>query len=506
MLDVLSNLLDGFLIAATPYHLLLVTFGGILGTIVGMLPGLGPATGVAVLLPITFSMGPTAAIITMCGVYYGAMFGGSRSSILINTPGDGAALAATFDGYPMAMKGKAESALAISAIASFIGGVISVVFMVLVATPVARFALKFGAAEYFMLMVAALVMTSSMSKGNMLKGLIATAMGLMISTVGIDSQTGVQRFTFGVLELQTGIDFLVVIIAIYALGEVLKSFKTLKDGTKKAQTDFGKIWITKEEWKKTKWPILRSAPLGFIIGALPGAGGTMASLMAYNNEKNLSKNPDDFGKGEIVGLAAPESANNAASVGALIPMLTLGIPGSGTTAVMMGALLMLGIQPGPLLFSQHPDVAWGLIASMFIGNIILAYINLPMAKLLVRVLAVPPKILYPIVLALAFVGTFAISNSVVDFYILIIFGLIGYVMNKIKIPTAPLILAVIVGNTMEVSFRQTLIISDGNYGAFLDSGVSIGLLAITLVSVLVPMIQTMIKKRKYTAENENVLG
>ncbi len=494
--EVFMNLMEGFAVALTPYHLLLVTFGGVLGTIVGMLPGLGPATGVAVLLPITFTMGPTAAIITMCGVYYGAMFGGSRSSILINTPGDGAALAATFDGYPMAMKGKAESALAISAIASFIGGIISVIFMVFVATPVANFALRFGPAEYFMLMVTALVMTSSMSKGNMLKGVIATAIGLMIATVGIDAQTGVKRFTFGVLELQTGIDFLVIIIAIYALGEVFKSFKTLKDGTKKAQTDFGRIWITKDEWKRSKWPILRSAPLGFLIGALPGAGGTMASLMAYNNEKQMSKNPEEFGKGEIVGLAAPESANNAASVGALIPMLTLGIPGSGTTAVMMGALLMLGIQPGPLLFTQHPDIAWGLIASMFVGNIILAYINLPMAKLLVRVLAVPPKILYPIVLALAFVGTFAISNSVVDFYVLVLFGLVGFIMTKVKIPTAPLILAVIVGSTMEQSFRQTLRLSDGNYTAFFDSGVSLGLLAITLGSILVPFIKKMIENSR----------
>lgn len=496
MSEVFMNLFDGFLVALTPYHLLLVTLGGILGTIVGMLPGLGPATGVAVLLPLTFSMGPTAALITMCGVYYGAMFGGSRSSILINTPGDGAALAATFDGYPMAMKGKAESALAISAIASFIGGMIAVVFMVFIATPVARFALKFGPAEYFMLMVAALVMTSSMSKGNMLKGLIATAMGLMISTVGIDAQSGVRRFTFGVLELQTGIDFLVVIIAVYALGEVFKSFKTLKEGSKKSQTNFKRIWITKEEWKKSKWPILRSAPLGFIIGALPGAGGTMASLMAYNNEKHMSKNPDEFGKGEIVGLAAPESANNAASVGALIPMLTLGIPGSGTTAVMMGALLMLGIQPGPLLFSQHPDIAWGLIASMFIGNMILAVVNIPMAGALVRVLAIPPKVLYPIVLALAFVGTFAIGNSVIDFYLLVIFGVAGFLMAKVKIPTAPLILAVIVGNTMEQSFRQTLRISDGNFTAFFDSGVSLALLVIAVGSIVFPAVKSRLDSMK----------
>ncbi|TCO79325.1 tripartite tricarboxylate transporter permease [Marinisporobacter balticus] len=498
-MDVIANLLNGFMVALQPYHLLMVTIGGILGTIVGMLPGLGPATGVAVLLPITFSMGPTAALITMTGVYYGAMFGGSRSSILINTPGDGAALAATFDGYPMAMKGKAESALAISAIASFIGGTIAAVFMVALATPVARFALKFGPAEYFLLMVAALSMTASMSKNNVLKGFISMILGLMIGTVGIDAQSGIERFTFGVLELQTGIDFLIVIIGIYALGEVFKSYKVINEGTKKAQTKFGKIWITKEEWKKSKWPILRSAPLGFIIGALPGAGGTMASLMAYNNEKQMSKNPEEFGEGAIEGLAAPESANNAASVGALIPMLTLGIPGSGTTAVMMGALLMLGIQPGPLLFTQNPDIAWGLIASMFIGNIILAVINIPLAGILVRVLSIPPKILYPIVLALAFVGTYAISNSVIDFYLLILFGILGYFMTNLKIPTAPMILAAIVGGTMEQSFRQAIKIANGSMNIFYGSTLAICLITITIISIVYPMIKEYIKKEKITA-------
>lgn len=501
MIDVLQNLMNGFGVALQPYHLLLVTLGGILGTIVGMLPGLGPATGVAVLLPLTFSMGPTAALITMTGIYYGAMFGGSRSSILINTPGDGAALAATFDGYPMAKKGKAESALAISAIASFIGGTIAAVFMVMLATPVSKFALKFGPAEYFLLMVAALSMTASMSKGNMLKGFIAMVAGLMIATVGIDAQSGVKRFTMGIMELQTGIDFLIVIIGIYALGEVFNSFRSMHDGTQKAQTKFGKIWITKKEWDKSKWPILRSAPLGFIIGALPGAGGTMASLMAYNNEKQMSKHPEEFGQGAIEGLAAPESANNAASVGALIPMLTLGIPGSGTTAVMMGALLMLGIQPGPLLFTKHPDIAWGLIASMFIGNIILAIVNIPLAGLLVRVLAIPPKVLYPIVLGLSFVGTYAIANSTIDFYLLIIFGLAGYLMKKMNIPTAPLILAVIVGNTMEQSFRQAITISNGSMHIFYKSGLAMGLIAITVVSVVYPLI-----KAQFTKNKETVVG
>jgi len=490
-MDILSSLMDGFSVALQPYHLFLILVGGILGTVIGMLPGLGPATGVAILLPMTFSMGPTASLITMMGVYIGAMFGGSRSSILINTPGDGAALAATFDGYPMAMKGRAEAALAISAIASLIGGTIAAILMTLMAEPVAGLAVKFGPAEYFLLMLAALSMTVSMSKGNMLKGFLSMCIGLAISTVGIDGQSGLQRFTFDVLELQTGIDFLVVIIGIYALGEVFKSFRTLSEGNKKAQTKFKKIWINKEEWQRSKWPILRSAPIGFVIGALPGAGGTMASLMCYNNEKQLSKNKDEFGKGAIEGLAAPESANNSASIGAMIPMLSLGVPGSGTTAVMMGALLMLGIQPGPLLFTQHPDTAWGLIASMFVANIILAVVNIPLAGVLVRLLAIPPKVLYPIVLSLAFVGCYAISASVVDFYILIILGIAGVVMGRANIPTSPMILAAIVGGQMEQSFRQGFRISNQDLGIFMDSGIAKALFLVIVLSVVLPVISAI---------------
>ncbi len=495
-MDSILQLMHGFTVALQPMNIMWVTIGGVLGTIIGMLPGLGPATGVAVLLPLTFSMGPVAALITMGGVYYGAMYGGSRASILLNTPGDGAAVAATFDGYPMTKQGRAEAALAISAIASFIGGVIATVFMVLVSVPVARFAIKFGAAEYFQLYVFALAATASMNKGNRVKGFIAMIIGLMIATIGIDAQSGVKRFTFGILELQSGIDFLIVIIAIFALGEVFKSFKNIREGKANIQKDFGKIWISRKEWKRSVLPILRSAPLGFFIGALPGAGGTMASLMSYNNERQLSKHPEEFGEGAIEGLAAPESANNAASVGAMIPMLTLGIPGSGTTAVMMGALMILGLKPGPLLFQQQPTIIWGLIASMFLGNIILAIVNIPLAGGLVRVLSVPPKILYPIVLGLSFVGAYAISYSVMDFYILLIFGVLGYLMGKAKIPTSPLILAVIVGNNMEQSFRRAFTISDGTLGIFFSSPICIVLFALTIISVGYPLVKSAILAAK----------
>lgn len=494
MSQIFANLWYGFGVSMQPVNLLLVTLGGVLGTIIGMLPGLGPATGVAVLLPMTYAMSPVGAMITMCGVYYGAMYGGSRASILINTPGDGAAIASTFDGYPMAMQGRAEAALAISAIASFIGGMISNIFITFLATPVAMLSLKFGPSEYFLLMFAALAMTASMSKGNVIKGFIGMFFGLAISTVGLDAQSGVERFTFGNLSLQSGIDFLVVIIAMYALGEVYKSYKDISEGKKKMQTKFKRIWITREDWHRSWKAILRSSPLGFIIGALPGAGGTMASLVSYNLEKSLTKHPEEMGKGAIEGLAAPESANNSASVGALIPMLTLGVPGSGTTAVMMGALLMLGLQPGPLLFTQHPDVAWGLIASMFVGNLILAVVNIPLAGALVRVLSIPPKILYPIVMGLAFIGCYAISNRISDFYLLIIFSLVGYFCMKVDIPTAPMILAVIVGNTMEVSFRQALVVSNGSYGFFLSSTTDKVLAVVVAVSILYPILKSSLKR------------
>ncbi|EKO3914707.1 tripartite tricarboxylate transporter permease, partial [Vibrio metschnikovii] len=334
----------------------------------------------------------------------------------------------------------------------------------------------------------------SMSKGNMLKGFFSMAIGLAIATIGIDAQSGLSRFTFGSLELQTGVDFLVVIIGIYALGEVLKSMTTLGDGSKKAQTQFKRIWISKEDWRRSKWPILRSAPVGFIVGALPGAGGTMASLLCYNNEKQLSPNKDEFGKGAIEGLAAPESANNSASIGAMIPMLSLGIPGSGTTAVMMGALLMLGIQPGPLLFTQHPETAWGLIASLFVANIILAFVNIPLAGVLVRMLAIPANVLYPIVLGLAFVGCYAIGNSVVDFYILILLGIVGFIMHKLVIPTAPMILAVIVGSQMEQSFRQAFRISNQEFSIFVQSGITQFLLIVTIFSICWPLINSFRNK------------
>lgn len=371
-----TNVMEGLMVALQPQNILFVILGGFLGTVVGMLPGLGPATAVAVLIPITFGMDPTSALVLMAAIYYGAMYGGSRSSILLNTPGDGSAIAATFDGYPMAKKGRAGEALAMSAISSLIGGITAIAGFILLAKPLASFALEFGPAEYFWLMVFTLSAIVSLSKGAMVKGFISMCIGLLLSTVGVDLQSGVHRFTFGIPQLSEGIDFLVIIIGVYAVAEVLYNYLTIDRPFGKDKKNVGRIWFTKDQWKKSKWPILRSGPLGFLIGVLPGAGGSIASMLTYSTEKQLSKNPDEFGKGAIQGVAAPESANNAASVGAFIPLLTMGIPGSGTTAVILGALIMLGLQPGPLLFQNSPDMVWTLVNSMFIGNIFLVIMNI----------------------------------------------------------------------------------------------------------------------------------
>ena len=471
----MNNFLEGLMTSLEPMNIVWVIVGGFLGTIVGMLPGLGPATAVAVLIPITFGMEPISAIILMAAIYYGAMYGGSRSSILLNTPGDGSAIAATFDGYPMAQKGQAGEAMAISAVASFIGGIMAVIGFIFLAEPLANFALKFGPAEYFLLMLLTLSAIVSLSIGKMIKGFLAMSLGLLLSTVGIDTQTGVYRFTMGIPHFSEGIDFLIVIIGVYAIGEVLYNFLTI-DHLKKEKKKVGKIWFSKEQWRRSKWPILRSGPLGFIIGVLPGAGGSIASMISYSTEKQMSKKSDEFGKGAVEGLAAPESANNAASVGAMIPLLTMGIPGSGTTAVMLGALIMLGIKPGPLLFENDPTTVWSLINSMFIGNIALVIINILLVGVLVKILDTPAKVLYPIIVLLAFIGTYTLSYSAIDFFLLLIFGLFGLMLKVLDFPIAPLVLALIVGADMEQNFRKAVLSSDGSLDIFFASPISICLL------------------------------
>lgn len=480
---IFQNLSLGLHQALTLNNILWVFIGGLLGTVIGMLPGLGPATGVAVLIPITYGMNPATALITMAAVYYGAMFGGSRASIMINTPGDASAIVTCFDGYPMTKNGQAGKALAISAIASFIGGMIGVVMLIFLTLPVANAALKFGPAEMFSLMLFALTATVTLSQGNILKGFIAMAMGFMLSSIGIDPQTGILRYTFGISELQDGIDFLVAMIGLYAVAEVFKNYKDINMQYKVDSKTIGRVMISKEELKKCIMPMLRSSPLGFIVGVLPGMGGTIATFMAYALEKQLSKHPEKFGKGAIEGVAAPEAANNACSCGALVPLLTLGIPGSGTTAVMLGALMMLGVRPGPILFQQHPEIAWGVIASMIVGNIILIIINLPLVVPLVQLLRIPQRLMLPLILGLGFMGTYFLNYSAFDFILVSLFGIGGYIMSKLEIPIPPMVLALILGSTTEQSFRNAMTISNNSISIFFTKPISLVLIILAALSI-----------------------
>lgn len=495
-----QGIFHGFVTVLQPENILFVMFGGFLGTIVGMLPGLGPATAIAVLIPVTFGMDPTSALIFMATIYYGAMYGGSLSSILINTPGDGSAVAATFDGYQMAKQGRAGPAIAITAIGSLIGGAVAVIGFMVLAKPLASFALQFGPAEYFLLMLFTLSAVVALSTGNLVKGFISMGFGLMLSTIGIDLQTGVYRFTFDNVFLSDGIDFLVIIIGVYAIGEVLYNYLTIDKPAGK-KTKYGRVWITKDDWKRSKWPIFRSSPLGFLVGILPGAGGSIASMMAYSTEKQLSKKPERFGKGAIEGLAAPETANNSAAVGAFVPLLTMGIPGSGTTAIMLGALIMLGINPGPLLFESDPNMVWSLVDALFLGNIFLFLINIYMVRVFVKVLDIPSKILYPIILVLAFIGAYTMNYAIIDFYILIIFGVIGLFMKLYDFPIAPLVLGLIVGSQMEQNFRKSIVASDGSLDIFVGSPIAIVLLILTILSLIYPLIMN-VRRKKWEAKTD----
>lgn len=375
-MSIFEGILTGFQVALSLKGLSFVFIGVVTGTIIGMIPGLGPITAIAVMIPITYGMDPALALLLMAGVYYGSAYGGAASSILLNAPGESMAVPTTFDGYPLAKQGKAGKALAIAALASFTGGTISVVLLTLFAPFLAKVAISFGPAEYFALMLMGLMTVASFSSGSTIKALISATVGFIIATIGIDSQTGTARYTFGNINLMEGIDFLVIALGLFALAEVTSLIRERKERSM-FDSEFGSMKLSKAEVKELSVPVTRQSLLGFIIGVLPGAGGTIASFLGYITEKKLSKKPEEFGKGSIVGLAAPESANNSASSGAFVPLLSLGIPGSGTTAVMLGALIVLGVQPGPLMISDHPDIFWGVIASMYIGNVILLILNLP---------------------------------------------------------------------------------------------------------------------------------
>jgi putative tricarboxylic transport membrane protein len=494
-METLGHILHGFSVCLQPINLWYTFVGVFIGTIVGILPGIGPAASIALLIPITFGMDPTSGLIMMAGIYYGTKYGGSTTAILIRTPGEAASVMTSIDGYEMARKGRAGAALAVAAIGSFIAGTIGVIALTLFALPLASAALKFGPAEYFTLMLFALTAVASLSGKSPAKGMLSTVLGLMIATIGIDLQSGQQRFTAGIAELQDGVGFIVVVVGMFALAEVFRGMEQLYRGTApEAMRITGKLWLTREEWKRSVGPIWRGGIIGFVIGVLPGAGGTIASLLSYTTEKRLSKHPEEFGKGAIEGVAGPESANNSDTAGAMVPLLTLGVPGGGATAVMMGAFIMHGIQPGPLLFQNRPDLVWGLIDSMYIGNVMLLILNLPLIGLFVRLLYIPSGILYPLIVAISVIGTYAINGSMVELYLVLFFGVAGYVFEKVDIPVAPLVLSLVLAGIMEQSFRQAMTISDGNPAVFVSSGITVTLVVMSVISVALPFILPRLKK------------
>lgn len=494
-MDTFTHILNGFVVAMEPMNLWYTFLGVLMGTIIGVLPGIGPSAGIALLIPITYGMNPTSALIMMAGIYYGAKYGGSTTAILIRTPGEAASVMTSIDGYEMAKNGRAGAALAVSAIGSFIAGTIGVIGLTLFALPLTSMALKFGPAEYFTLMLFAMTAVSTLTGDSPAKGVTATILGLMIATIGIDLQSGQARFTMGVPEFLDGVGFVVVVVGLFAMAEVLRGLEDIFRGSSaQAMKITGKLWLTKEEWKRSIGPIWRGGIIGFVIGVLPGAGGTIASIMSYTTEKRLSKHPEEFGKGAIEGVAGPESANNSDTAGALVPLLTLGIPGGGATAVLLGAFIMYGVQPGPLLFQNKPDLVWGLINSMYIGNVMLVILNLPLIGLFVRLLYIPQGILYPLIVAISAIGAYAINGSTVDLWLILGFGVIGYVFDKTGIPVAPLVLSLVLGGMMEQSFRQAMTISSGDLKIFYGSTITVVLLAMSVISVLLPFIIPMLRK------------
>ncbi|MDC3423299.1 tripartite tricarboxylate transporter permease [Aquibacillus sp. 3ASR75-11] len=492
----IEGILTGFEIALSVEGILFVLIGVFVGTFIGMLPGLGPISAIAVMIPITYGMDPAPALVMMAGVYYGAVFGGSTSSILLNAPGISGTVATAFDGYPMAQQGKAGKALAIAAISSFTGGTVSVILLMLLAPALASVAVAFGPPAYFALMLMGLTAISSLSEGSTIKALLSAVVGFMVVTIGIDGQTGTQRFTFGNVNLLEGLDFLVIALGLFALAEVCTLILNRKDDSVSNSHKLGSLRLGKSDFKEMKGPMARQSILGFLLGVLPGAGATIASFIGYITEKRIAKKPEEFGKGSIKGLAGPETANNAATGGAFVPLLSLGIPGSGTTAVMLGAFMVLGIQPGPLLMTDRPEVFWGIIASMYIGNVFLLILNLPLIPYIARILRIPRPLLISLVIMFSIIGVYAISFNTFDLYMLLLFGVIGFLMRLFAFPAPSFILAFILGGMMEQAFRQSLTISNGSLMIFIEKPISLSLLIVSVLSFVIPIVQQWRRQKK----------
>ena len=492
-MDVFNNLVLGFSVALSPNNLFFCFIGVLIGTLIGVLPGLGPVATISLLLPVTFGMDPVASIIMLAGVYYGAMYGGSTTSILVNIPGEAASIVTCIDGYQMARKGRAGPALGMSAFGSFIGGTGSIIGLMLLAPMLSRLALNFGPPEYFTLLLLGLIMVTYLCMGSLLKGLIMTVAGLAISTIGQDAVSGITRFTLGSITLMDGVGLVPVAMGMFGIGEILTN---IEGGIKQEvfATKIKGLLPTLKDWIDSKWSIVRGTVIGFFIGILPGGGTVMPTFMAYAIEKRVSRYPERFGTGVIEGVASPETANNAATGGSMVTLLSLGIPANVVMAILLGGFIIHGIEPGPLLISQHPSLFWGTIASMYVGNGMLLFLNLPLIGLWVRILKVPYNILFPLILVFCFLGVYSLNNNIYEILIMVIFGVFGYLMRKFGFEGAPFMLAMVVGPMMENAFRQSLLYGDPLI--FFKRPISTVLLIVSLFLLITSLFSKIIHKRK----------
>jgi putative tricarboxylic transport membrane protein len=498
-MDMLAHIALGVQTLFTPTNILFCFLGVLMGTLVGVLPGLGPTAAIALLLPNTFHVTPVTAIIMLAGIYYGAMYGGSTTSILVNIPGEAASVITCLDGYQMALKGRAGPALGIAAFGSFIAGTVSVLGLMLVAPPLAKFALAFGPPEYFSLMLMGIVILIYLAAGSILKALMMAVFGLLLGTIGMDAISGTQRLTFGVLELADGIGLIPAIMGLFGVAEVISNVE--EEMKRELITAKVKNLLPNlQDWKDSFWPIIRGSVLGFFIGILPGPAPVISAFSSYAIEKKLSRYPEKFGTGVIQGVAGPEAANNAATGGAFIPLFTLGIPANSVIAILLGAFMIHGIQPGPMLISKYPDLFWGTIMSMYLGNIMLLILNLPLIGLWVKVLKVPYPILFPLILLFCLVGVFSLNYSNVEVALMIGFGVFGYLARKFQFEMAPLVLAIVIGPMMENNLRLALTISQGDPWIFIQKPISAVFIIVSLVLLISPFIPWLGKRRQKLQE------
>ena len=496
-MDVLGNLYNGFAVALTWQNILFCGLGVLLGQLVGVLPGIGAPTAIALLLPLTFTMSPTTAIIMLAGIYYGVAYGGTITSVLINVPGESSTVMTTLDGYQMALQGRAGPALSVAALGSFIAGTVSVVILMSFAPVLARFALRFGPAEYFGLTAMAFGLLTVLGGGDPIKIIIATLIGLFMATIGIDVVGGIPRFAFGVPELLGGVDPIVIITGMFGIAEVFNSIEEeVRTDILKARFRLRDVFLTWQDWVQSRWAIARGSAIGFVVGMLPAGGITTASFLAYLMEKRVSKNPERFGRGAIEGVAAPESANNAASISGFAPLLALGLPGSPTTAILLAGFMMWGIRPGPMLFQTKPDLVWGLFASMYIGNLMLVLMNLFLIPAFVTVLRLPYTILMGLIVVFSTVGAFSANNNLFDIWMMLGLGVLGYLMKKLNYPIVPMILALVLGKLAENSLRQALTLSGGSMGIFFSRPISAVFISLAVLAYLFPLAQWAIRSRR----------